>query len=59
MISDELVDDCMDFQRLRDALANIGIAGNEQIDLFRVLAGILHLGNIDFETLEGDVRGKL
>jgi hypothetical protein len=52
-----MVDDFMDFQRLRGALASIGIDKNEQLGLFQLLAGILHLGNIEFEALEGDTRG--
>lgn len=52
-----MVDDFTDFQRLCGALANIGIDKDEQFELFRLLAGILHMGNIEFETLEGDTRG--
>lgn len=54
-----MVDDFTDFQRLRVALKNIGIDKKEQFELFRLLAGILHLGNIEFETLESDARGLL
>ncbi|KAI6182172.1 Myosin motor domain-containing protein [Aphelenchoides bicaudatus] len=57
LISDEMVDDFMDFQHLRVALKKVGIDETDQFELFRLLAGILHLGNIEFETLEGDMRG--
>lgn len=56
LIADELVDDFSDFQRLRGALENIGVGKEEQFELFRLLAGILHLGNIEFDGTD-DVRG--
>lgn len=56
LISDEMVDDVSDFQRLRDALENIGVDKDDQFELFRTLAGILHLGNIEFDGSD-DIRG--
>lgn len=31
------------------AMKKIGLNDTEKLDLFRVVAGVLHLGNIDFE----------
>lgn len=31
------------------AMKRIGLDDEEKLDLFRVVAGVLHLGNIDFE----------
>lgn len=31
------------------AMKKIGLDDTEKLDLFRVVAGVLHLGNIDFE----------
>ena len=31
------------------AMKKIGLDDEEKLDLFRVVAGVLHLGNIDFE----------
>lgn len=31
------------------AMKRIGLDDTEKLDLFRVVAGVLHLGNIDFE----------
>lgn len=31
------------------AMKRIGLGETEKLDLFRVVAGVLHLGNIDFE----------
>lgn len=31
------------------AMKKIGLDDDEKLDLFRVVAGVLHLGNIDFE----------
>ena len=35
-------------------MANVGIGPHIQTDVFRLLAGILHLGNIDFDEGESD-----
>lgn len=31
------------------AMKKIGLDDSEKLDLFRVVSGVLHLGNIDFE----------
>uniref|UniRef100_A0A3Q2YSI9 Unconventional myosin-VI n=1 Tax=Hippocampus comes TaxID=109280 RepID=A0A3Q2YSI9_HIPCM len=48
-LSDPLLDDHGDFQRMLVAMKKIGLDDVEKLDLFRVVAGVLHLGNIDFE----------
>ena len=52
-----MVDDHADFQRLSSALLDIGILEAERTDLFRTLAGILHLGNVCFDENGDDSRG--
>eukprot|EP01087_Luapelamoeba_hula_P014225 TRINITY_DN4133_c0_g1_i1.p1 TRINITY_DN4133_c0_g1~~TRINITY_DN4133_c0_g1_i1.p1 ORF type:complete len:1005 (-),score=195.32 TRINITY_DN4133_c0_g1_i1:88-3102(-) len=42
------VDDKRDFGQLKTAMTVIGLAGEEQHEMFRILAAILHLGNITF-----------
>lgn len=39
------------------AMKKIGLDDAEKLDLFRVVAGVLHLGNIDFEEA-GSTSGK-
>ncbi|XP_054469621.1 myosin VIb [Anoplopoma fimbria] len=48
-LKDPLLDDMGDFNRMCVAMKKIGLDDNEKLDLFRVVAGVLHLGNIDFE----------
>lgn len=43
------IDDAQEFAEVREALTTVGIAPEEQHAMFRVLAGILHLGNVEFE----------
>uniref|UniRef100_A0A915E368 Myosin motor domain-containing protein n=1 Tax=Ditylenchus dipsaci TaxID=166011 RepID=A0A915E368_9BILA len=45
---DSMVDDHADFYRLSKALLDIGLNERERDDLFKTLAGILHLGNVVF-----------
>ncbi|CAL8273108.1 unnamed protein product [Merluccius merluccius] len=48
-LKDPLLDDKGDFERMCEAMRRIGLDDTEKINLFRVVAGVLHLGNIDFE----------
>ncbi|XP_054651935.1 myosin VIb isoform X1 [Dunckerocampus dactyliophorus] len=48
-LKDPLLDDQGDFNRMCVAMKRIGLDDTEKLDLFRVVAGVLHLGNIDFE----------
>ncbi|NXJ68354.1 MYO6 protein, partial [Rostratula benghalensis] len=48
-LKDPLLDDHGDFNRMCTAMKRIGLDDGEKLDLFRVVAGVLHLGNIDFE----------
>ncbi|TNN80166.1 Unconventional myosin-VI [Liparis tanakae] len=48
-LKDPLLDDVGDFNRMCVAMKKIGLDDTEKLDLFRVVAGVLHLGNIDFE----------
>ncbi|CAN8292826.1 unnamed protein product [Cochlearia groenlandica] len=44
------VDDATEYLETRRAMDVVGISNGEQEAIFRVVAAILHLGNIDFET---------
>lgn len=48
-LKDPLLDDKGDFNRMCVAMKRIGLDDTEKLDLFRVVAGVLHLGNVDFE----------
>ncbi|XP_043932993.1 unconventional myosin-VI [Protopterus annectens] len=55
-LKDPLLDDHGDFNRMCAAMKKIGLNDTEKLDLFRVVAGVLHLGNIDFEE-SGNTSG--
>ncbi|XP_051954529.1 myosin VIa isoform X2 [Xyrauchen texanus] len=48
-LKDPLLDDHGDFNRMCVAMKKIGLDDTEKLNMFRVVAGVLHLGNIDFE----------
>lgn len=48
-LKDPLLDDHADFNRMCVAMKKIGLDDKEKLNMFRVVAGVLHLGNIDFE----------
>lgn len=56
-LKDPLLDDHADFNRMCVAMKKIGLDDTEKLNLFRVVAGVLHLGNIDFEEA-GSTSGK-
>lgn len=45
------VDDLRNFDEMRDALLSLGFSASTQASMFRVLAGILTLGNVDFRPV--------
>ncbi|KYQ88475.1 myosin IC [Tieghemostelium lacteum] len=48
------VDDVEEFQLTRNAMNVIGITAQEQHNIFKLLAAILWIGNIEFKELPGD-----
>lgn len=48
------VDDKAEFDAIRKSLATIGIPGENQTDIFRVLAALLHLGNVKITATRTD-----
>ncbi|KAG7220504.1 hypothetical protein INR49_018031 [Caranx melampygus] len=49
-LKDPLLDDHGDFNRMSVAMKKIGLDDTEKLDLFRVVAGVLHLGNVAFKS---------
>ena len=47
------VDDAREFASTIDAFNMLGFSAKEQRDIFLILAGILHLGNVEFEQGSG------
>lgn len=54
------VDDAADFRGTRRAMDAAGISAEEQMEVFRVLSGILNLGNIEYTDNAGraDIRDR-
>lgn len=51
-LHDALVDDHSDFRALQTALTEIGFSDAQKFEVFSIIAGILHLGNVNFESSE-------
>ncbi|KAJ7393774.1 Unconventional myosin-Va [Desmophyllum pertusum] len=52
------VDDGEGFEEMREAMDLVGIMEDEQLMIFRILAGILHIGNIDIQP-NGDEESEI
>ena len=50
----EGVDDVADFKSLQDAMDIIQFSQADKTDLFRTIAGVLHLGNLQFSSASDD-----
>ena len=50
------VDDLADFHETRRALSLLGFSEEQQADMFRILAGVLHLGNV--KIVDADHEGS-
>ena len=57
-LSDILLNDQKDYQKVVAAMQQMGIPKDEMTEIFQVVAGVLHLGNIVFEDAGGS-SGKI
>uniref|UniRef100_A0A7E4VJX7 Myosin motor domain-containing protein n=1 Tax=Panagrellus redivivus TaxID=6233 RepID=A0A7E4VJX7_PANRE len=57
VMTDALVDDRADFMALQKALIDIGFTEDQRDDVFSTIAGILHLGNIEFTASDENHGG--
>lgn len=48
------VDDAAEFKITKDALALIGIDDSKQLEIYKILAALLHLGNIEITATRND-----
>jgi myosin heavy subunit len=46
--------DAEDYKEMRHAMTTVGLRADEQKEIMRLLAGILHLGNIKFKDSQAD-----
>ena len=56
-LADPIVDDIKDFSETDNALAHFGVSEAERLAIYRIVAAVLHLGNISFEDSAEDSKG--
>ena len=56
--ADHLINDEVEFHVVENAMSKLGIEAAERMNLYRVVAAVLHLGNITFEESR-DSRGRM
>ena len=55
---DPELDDAADFKRMEQAMDAVGISIKTKMDIYRVVAAVLHLGNVNFEENIKDKKGN-
>ncbi|RWS30216.1 unconventional myosin-VI-like protein, partial [Leptotrombidium deliense] len=56
-LSDPIVDDYNNFKSTDTALCHFGVTESERLQIYKVVAAVLHLGNVCFEDSPEDTRG--
>eukprot|EP00058_Branchiostoma_floridae_P027074 XP_002612565.1 hypothetical protein BRAFLDRAFT_122181 [Branchiostoma floridae] len=56
-LHDPILDDVKDYKRMEDAMKCVGIEEAEKMNLFRIAAAVLHLGNVTFEEDHNNTSG--
>ncbi|CAH1228755.1 MYO6 [Branchiostoma lanceolatum] len=56
-LHDPILDDVKDYKRMEDAMRCVGIEEAEKMNLFRIAAAVLHLGNVTFEEDHNNTSG--
>ena len=56
--TDPAIHDAEEFKVLEQSMDHVGLSGEEKADIFRVVASVLHLGNIAFEENSRDKKGE-
>lgn len=56
-LKDSILDDVEDFKTLDKALSTIGIDNTQRLQIYTLVAAVLHLGNVQFEDNPDDTRG--
>lgn len=57
LLKDPIIDNFENFQQLDQALSHIGLSETMKWDIYTLIAGVLHLGNITFEENLEDFHG--
>ncbi|XP_037884641.1 myosin heavy chain 95F isoform X2 [Glossina fuscipes] len=56
-LKDPIIDDYNHFQNLDKALGRLGLSEEQKLEIYSLVAAVLHLGNICFEEIPDDARG--
>lgn len=56
-LKDPIIDDYNHFQNLDKALGRLGLSETQKLEIYSLVAAVLHLGNISFEEIPDDARG--
>jgi len=56
-LKDPILDDYNDFQQLDQALTRLSLSESTKLEIYAMVAGVLHLGNVTFEENPEDARG--
>ncbi|XP_053970179.1 myosin heavy chain 95F isoform X3 [Anastrepha ludens] len=56
-LKDPIIDDYNHFQNLDRALGRLGLTEVNKLEIYSLVAAVLHLGNISFEEIPDDARG--
>eukprot|EP00794_Sanderia_malayensis_P000402 gene402-1036_t len=56
-LKDPNLDDVTDFKRMDQAMDAVGITMETKMDIYRIVAAVLHLGNVNFEENTKDKKG--
>ncbi|XP_014677124.1 PREDICTED: unconventional myosin-VI-like [Priapulus caudatus] len=56
-LRDPVLDDAADFGVTEDAMRQLGFRDDERRNIYAIVAGVLHLGNVSFEDDEHNSRG--
>lgn len=57
ILTDAIVDDLQDFKATDSALTNFGLSSEEKVNIYKIVAAVLHLGNVSFEDSPEDSKG--
>ncbi|KAG7207380.1 hypothetical protein KM043_009038 [Ampulex compressa] len=56
-LEDPILDDVEGFNNIDQALTRLGLSEAERMEIYTMVAAVLHLGNIDFEDNPEDTKG--
>lgn len=56
-VVDPIVDDVKDLKATDASLRRFGVSDKERVDIYKIVAAVLHLGNVGFEDSPDDKRG--